>query len=128
VSFYHGIFSACCFFSTVRHRRGIASGATPLLHPDSSYLFLALLFHPLVRLGPDVGDGGHAHRPRHCRAAGFGAAEAAYRMRGERRGLSMAPDLSVSVLGELFSNLPFQLNRNGAKRKEENDVWCFPMA
>jgi hypothetical protein len=28
--FYHGIFSACCFFSTVRHRRGIASGTTPL--------------------------------------------------------------------------------------------------
>jgi hypothetical protein len=29
--FYHGIFSACFFFSTVRHRRSIASGATPLM-------------------------------------------------------------------------------------------------
>jgi hypothetical protein len=29
--FYHGIFSACCYFSTVSHRRGIASGATPLV-------------------------------------------------------------------------------------------------
>jgi hypothetical protein len=28
-TFYHGIFSACCSFSTVRHRRGIASGGTP---------------------------------------------------------------------------------------------------
>jgi hypothetical protein len=28
--FYHGIFSACFCFSTEPHRRGIASGATPL--------------------------------------------------------------------------------------------------
>jgi hypothetical protein len=30
LQFYPGIFSACCFFSTVRLRRGIASGATLL--------------------------------------------------------------------------------------------------
>jgi hypothetical protein len=29
--FDHGIFSALLFFSTVRHRRGIASGATPFV-------------------------------------------------------------------------------------------------
>jgi hypothetical protein len=38
--FYHGIFSACCFFSSVRHRHGIAGGATPLRYSFPRFVFI----------------------------------------------------------------------------------------
>jgi hypothetical protein len=36
--FYHGIFSALLFFSTARHRGGIASGATPLMQHEGQLI------------------------------------------------------------------------------------------